>query len=1173
METLEAPSRQSIGLPSINHMDADRVKREEVEYQRKRQAVSMSSPLHPYGGPLHLHINHQSSIASAVPGSLGGLLSPPESRRTSGDEKDSQRPTPRQSLPSIHEALGSEQPSLSFSTTVPPPSSITSAPQHYPAPSANTSPATQRPRHSPSDLQHAGQGPSNPFSHSRSPFPPTSQAGPPLPPQAQQESFPRAPYSEPRPPYSTPQHTQKLPALHPLKTAPSPPTSAARPPYSSYPPSAATYESAAPPSAGPMSQHHPYSQYPPGYPPSAQSASAPNSAYPPASSTYSAPPRYPQQTWQDNAEMARLEEKKIGRASLAPYGESVKRHLESFDLEASLNEMADGSGNIAEFSKIYRQRAHENQRIGLTPQSMPRLEEVDDMLKQSERIHMSLQRMRDVVFNHHQASIVEPPQDPRYRPVNGYDDNSSNYGDDTKGLGGFAGGDNKTRKRGRAAPPGRCHSCNRAETPEWRRGPDGARTLCNACGLHYAKLTRKMGGKQAMTHSNLRPKSVDHGSPTIALGTPLDWPDAKKVAGQVRSWGIEQLLAIWRNAKAKERDALLWGDEIEYLVVCYDQNNRKVRLSLRQADILAALANDEKLLQQGGGVPDLQAGNAEAKENPAPVFHPEFGRFMLEATPGKPWGIGFKDLLDVEPNMKWRRTIAKDHMAQTEFPITLTTFPRLGSTDCIVPSYPVSGPKLRSQFVPDEIANPHIRFPTLAANIRWRRGRKVQVNVPVFRDENTPWPWKDPTVNYDLHNWPEDDDVRNGAAKDNYIHMDAMAFGMGSCCLQITFQAKNIEEGRKMYDQLSPIAPILLALTAATPIYKGFLADTDVRWNQISNAVDDRTPEELGEKPLQNDRWRLPKSRYASNSTYISQDPRLRPEYLDPDLIIDTDIKKRLVEGGMDDLLATHFAHLFIRDPIVVFAEDLKELDLTKADHFENLQSTNWQHMRFKPPPAGSDMGWRVEFRPMEIQITDFENAAFSIFIVLLTRAILSFNLNFYIPITLVSENMETAHIRDAVSTQKFWFRKDPFSTHKSSGTGTSTPAETFSRPTTPTGPIEDEYTQMTINEVINGQTTSDGDGFPGLIPLVESYLNSMNVDVETRCDLATYLDLIRKRANGTYWTAAKWIRHFVQSHPEYKKDSVVSDDITYDLVKAAEQITKSEGRDGLGVEMLGRRR
>ncbi|KAF4767493.1 hypothetical protein HAV15_009597 [Penicillium sp. str.  len=39
----------------------------------------------------------------------------------------------------------------------------------------------------------------------------------------------------------------------------------------------------------------------------------------------------------------------------------------------------------------------------------------------------------------------------------------------------------------------RCHSCNRSETPEWRRGPDGSRTLCNACGLHYAKLSRRTG--------------------------------------------------------------------------------------------------------------------------------------------------------------------------------------------------------------------------------------------------------------------------------------------------------------------------------------------------------------------------------------------------------------------------------------------------------------------------------------------------------------------------------------------------------------------------------------------------------------------------------------------------------------------------------------------------------
>lgn len=497
-------------------------------------------------------------------------------------------------------------------------------------------------------------------------------------------------------------------------------------------------------------------------------------------------------------------------------------------------------------------------------------------------------------------------------------------------------------------------------------------------------------------------------------------------------------------------------------------------------------------------------------------------------------------------------------MGATEVPITLTTFPLLGLPDQLIPDYRVAGERLRSQFVPDEIANPHIRFPTLAANIRSRRGRKVEINVPVFRDTNTIWPFKDPTVNYDLHNWPEDSDVRNGAAKENHIYMDAMAFGMGSCCLQITFQAKNISEGRKMYDQLSPLGPILLALTAATPIYKGILADTDVRWNQISAAVDDRTPEELGEAPLKENRWRIPKSRYASNSTYISEDPRLRREYHDPNLIVDQALKQRLVDGGMDDLLATHFAHLFIRDPIVIFNEDLKSLDINAADHFENLQSTNWQHMRFKPPPPGSETGWRVEFRPMEIQLTDFENAAFSVFIVLVTRAILSFDLNLYIPVTATSENMQTAHIRDAVNSCRFHFRRDPFSSGEDSA------------------PVESEYTEFSINEIINGQSGVSGTAngsyarpFPGLLPLVEAYLDGMNVDVETRCAIARYLDVVRKRASGEWWTGARWIREFVRQHPTYKGDSFVSSEATFDLCRAVQRL--ADGETNVAKEMFGR--
>ena len=497
-----------------------------------------------------------------------------------------------------------------------------------------------------------------------------------------------------------------------------------------------------------------------------------------------------------------------------------------------------------------------------------------------------------------------------------------------------------------------------------------------------------------------------------------------------------------------------------------------------------------------------------------------------------------------------RRKIAHEHMAGTEQPVTLTTFPLLGLPDATVPAYPESGERLRSQFLPDEIANPHIRFPTLAANIRSRRGRKVELNVPVFHDDKTPWPFHDPTVHYDLHKWPEDDDVRNGAAKDNHIYMDAMAFGMGSCCLQLTFQAKNIEEGRKMYDQLSPLGPIMLALSAATAIYKGMLADTDVRWNQISAAVDDRTPEELGEKPLKQNRFRIPKSRYASNSTYISNDSRLRPEYLDPDLVVAPEVKERLVNEGMDERLATHFAHLFIRDPIVIFEQDLKTLDLNGTDHFENLQSTNWQHMRFKPPPPGSDTGWRVEFRPMEIQMTDFENAALSVFIVLVTRALLSFDLNFYLPIPRTTENMETAHRRDAVLHEKFYFRKDPFSSWKGIMNGDVKPQ-----------PVEEEYELMTINEIINGPPPSAGStgAFPGLVPLVESYLDSVNVNVEVRCDLNDYLNVVKKRASGQWWTGARWMRDFVRSHPSYKHDSMVSSDVAYDICKIAEQAGRGD--------------
>jgi hypothetical protein len=38
---------------------------------------------------------------------------------------------------------------------------------------------------------------------------------------------------------------------------------------------------------------------------------------------------------------------------------------------------------------------------------------------------------------------------------------------------------------------------------------------------------------------------------------------------------------------------------------------------------------------------------------------------------------------------------------------------------------------------------------------------------------------------------------------------------------------------------------------------------------------------------------------------------------------------------GIDDLLAQHIAHLFIRDPVILFEEKIHLDDTKAADHFE----------------------------------------------------------------------------------------------------------------------------------------------------------------------------------------------------------------------------------------------
>merc|ERR1712232_1159580 len=194
------------------------------------------------------------------------------------------------------------------------------------------------------------------------------------------------------------------------------------------------------------------------------------------------------------------------------------------------------------------------------------------------------------------------------------------------------------------------------------------------------------------------------------------------------------------------------------------------------------------------------------------------------------------------------------------------------------------------------------------------------------------------------------------------VHMDHQAFGMGMCCLQVTLQMPSLRAARRVHDQMASVAPVLLMLTAATPVLKGMLVDTDARWDYIAQSVDDRTAAERGgiDVPVEpNHRMagggvaRQPKSRYASIQGYISEadggadDPT---ELNDIPAVCDPAALSRLREAGVDETLAKHVAMLFSRDPVVVFKDRLHS-EAKSNEHFENLNSMNWQTVRLKPPP------------------------------------------------------------------------------------------------------------------------------------------------------------------------------------------------------------------------------
>ena len=337
-----------------------------------------------------------------------------------------------------------------------------------------------------------------------------------------------------------------------------------------------------------------------------------------------------------------------------------------------------------------------------------------------------------------------------------------------------------------------------------------------------------------------------------------------------------QFIALYNQVKDVANDDLFWGDEVEYSVLQTSSGT-----SAKENGDGDKASNDSNYSQSpdrtvkiavGAGVAHMQAlTQREGKQhNPSLngcAWHQEYGSWMIEGTPTLPLSGFARDLVEVETNMRSRRARLLKSLLPGQIAPTTTNFPLLGVKGFTEPpTLQSGGPYSASSLVPDDCINPHPRFGTLTHNIRARRGSKVDIRMPLFKDVHTPEfafptvaavaaaaataPPPSPPPQADASAsggcaaaaaaamaaaaeakaaaWEAGQTTGAAAAAEltaggvgegvcrgpgeeplpfhlshvpsgwPLVRGDCMAFGMGCCCLQVTFQSRDVDESRFM---------------------------------------------------------------------------------------------------------------------------------------------------------------------------------------------------------------------------------------------------------------------------------------------------------------------------------------------------------------------------------------
>jgi len=603
---------------------------------------------------------------------------------------------------------------------------------------------------------------------------------------------------------------------------------------------------------------------------------------------------------------------------------------------------------------------------------------------------------------------------------------------------------------------------------------------------------------------------------TDIIGTFLNYEDSQKVVDTYKHKAIITLMLLWKKYKDIQMSNHKWGDESEYHVVNVDSEDKLARYRL----YVDKYVNEQirKLI----------------KENDLPFdVAPEVGNWEMELVPKSPYTALF-DPAELFEQLRVRRETFSKVIAKTDY-VNTNGMPLVHrapykywleeeSAQALYPpneEYKLCVDKdtaekvktnqwIGSKFSPDILFAPKMRYYSHGKKTNLRRREPVVFDVPIWKDKNSKF------------------EVSEEFPRPGFITLDNVTIDSTAIAnLQATFGTKNLSAARYLHDQMHILTPLTYALTAASPIMSGRLLDSDCHYLIWKWFMDGRTKEELDPRnPLY-----LCKPRNWTAGYYMSERDICKDEYNDVKIRVDEETiakaKKLAEELGVeiDERMLTHIGYMFVWYVYVTYPEIAESCDPQKdIDCYEAIEANHMPDIRFRVPKSfDSKAGWLIEFRSMEMQPTDEENIAFLMFLRLMSEIIQDDQINMYVPISMVDENMERAMRIDAATKEKFWFRKNL----EMKG--------------------NDEFGEFTIAEILLGK---EGE-FEGLVPRLERYIKESHAgEWETyESKLRPLIQIVVDKATGKFPTVANYIRNYVLNHPNYKQDSIVPNEAISELV------------------------